>query len=229
MPNRPRRSIGNTFADLVRLEKFSQLPRGLHERVTQCLADAREAVADCLKVEADSADVNYIAGLVMYRSFCIDERYGERAEEYLRKANGLNQDHQFARLYLGHYYYDIGEYSRALECFESVNENYFRSIDQVWRVLKLHELILCCRMFVASRDLTEGSFETLAKEYLTASSENVPIPTEIVAAFAKTVNSSIWSTIDREVVGKVVLEMIERLDVSKAFKASARETLSQPH
>jgi tetratricopeptide (TPR) repeat protein len=195
----------------------------------QCLANAREAVAECLKVEADSADVNYIAGLVMYRSFCIDERYGERAEEYLRRANRLNPNHQFARLYLGHYYYDIGEYSRALEYFESVNENYFTSIDQVWRVLKLHELILCCKMFVASRELTEGSFEALAKEYLAASPEDVPVPTEIVAALAKTVNSSIWSTIDREVMDKVVLEMIERLDVSEAFKASARETLSEPH
>ena len=199
------------------------------ESRAQCLADAREAVIDCLKAEADSADVNYIAGLVMYRSFCIDERYGERAEEYLRKATGLNPDHQFARLYLGHYYYDIGEYSRALECFKSVNENYFTSIDQVWRVLKLHELILCCQMFVASRDLTEGSFETLAKDYVAASSEDVPVPTEILAALAKTVNRSIWSTIDRGVVEKVVLEMIERLDVSEAFKTSAREALSEPH
>ena len=202
---------------------------GREEERMQYLVDAREAVAECLKVEGNSADVNYIAGLVMYRSFCIDERYGERAEEYLRKASGLNPDHQFARLYLGHYYYDIGEYSRALECFETVNENYFRSIDQVWRVLKLHELILCCRIFVASRDLTEGSFETLAKEYLAASSEDVPVPTEITAALAKTVNSSIWSTIDRRVVEEVVLEMIERLDVSEAFKSSVRESLSKPH
>ena len=195
----------------------------------QYLADARQAVVNCLKTEADNADMNYIAGLVMYRSFCIDERYGEKAEEYLRKANRLNPDHQFALLYLGHYYYDIGEYSCALEYFESVNENYFTSIDQVWRVLKLHELILCCRMFLASSDLTEGSFETLAKEILAASSEDLPVPTEILSALRKTVNSSIWSTIDRKVVEKLILETIERLDVSEAFKASAREALSEPH
>lgn len=194
------------------------------------LAEARAALADCLKTEADSAELNYLAGIVMYDSFCIDERYGEKAERYLLRTNELDPAHQFARLYLGHYYYDTEQYGRALDYFLSIDEQYFTAIEQQWRVLKLHELILCCRMFVGAPELTEHSFEALAEEYLAAPSEDVPVPSKLVDAFQKTATDSLWSRLDRGTVKEGIIRFIERLDFSEGFKLQLINDLSQtPH
>jgi tetratricopeptide (TPR) repeat protein len=193
----------------------------------ELLQQARETVADVMKTEASSADMNYLAGSVMYQSFCTDEQYGAKAEEYFLAAHRLDPDHQFARLYLGHYYYDTGLYQKALEYFVSVDRQYFISLEQQWRVLKLHELILCCRMFIGDPELTEADFEVLKKEYLSTPSEDVPVPGELVDAFRKTAGSSLSSGLNRSQIKQSLEDLIDGLDFSAEFKASLKADLSE--
>lgn len=190
----------------------------LSERA-ELLQQARETVAHGIETEDGSAFLNYLAGSVMYESFCIDEQYGAKAEEYFLKAHRLDPDYQFARLYLGHYYYDTGQYQKALEYFTSVDEQYFISLGQQWRVLKNHELILCCRMFLGDPKVTKSDFEALKTEYLATPSEDVPVPAELIDAFRKT-------RLNRSEVKQSLEELIDGLDFSEQLKSSLKAGLS---
>jgi tetratricopeptide (TPR) repeat protein len=182
------------------------------------LLTARRTIAQCLKIKPEGADVNYVAGLVMYYSFSLNEKYGEASEKYFLKAVKFNPQHQFARMYLGHYYYDVEAYKKALSYFETVDEDYFISIDQRWRVLKLHELIMCCKIFLDSSDVTIKSFDNLTQEYLHTPGEDVPIPSELIIALVKTKKNPIWSRVERESIRKLIIETIEKLSFSDALK-----------
>ena len=191
--------------------------RDRDERAT-ALAIAREKARDCLQLHADSAEVNYIAGLVMYHSFCIEEKYEEQAKGYLEKAIDLNPQHQFARLYLGHLFYDTEAYERALACFETVKEDDFISMSQLWRVLKIHELTLCCKIYLNDPDVTTRSFELLAQEYLGAEEEDVPIPGELVTTLARTKGYVLWERVDRNYVRELVIDMAKKLSFYKVLE-----------
>src|SRR5262249_32529652 len=114
------------------------------EQSSAALAFARKLAQECIQAYPEDPDCWYVAGLAMYNSFAVDESYGDQVERCLQKSLSLNNEHQFARLYLGHYYYDTGRYEDALSHFENVTDSYFLSANKEWRVLKLHELILCC-------------------------------------------------------------------------------------
>jgi tetratricopeptide (TPR) repeat protein len=211
---------------VVELLDAARSAPGRAERA-ELLQQARETVAGVMKAEGDSVFVNYLAGSVMYESFCIDEQYGAKAEEYLLAAHRLDPDHQFARLYLVHYYYDTGRYEKALEYFASVDEQYFISLGQQWRLLKLHELILCCRMFLGDPRLTKEDFEALKKEYLTTPSEDVPVPAELIVAFRKTAASSLLYGLNRSEVKQSLEDLIDGLDFAEDFKTSLKADLPE--
>jgi tetratricopeptide (TPR) repeat protein len=184
----------------------------------ELLATARRKVSQCLEIQSEGAEINYVAGLVMYYSFSSNEKYGQASEKYFQKAVKINPQHQFARMYLGHYNYDIQEYKKALSYFEAVNKDYFISIDQRWRILKLHELILCCKMLLDYSDITTESFDELTREYLNSPWEDVPVPFELMAALVKTKNHQIWTKVDRKSIINLVIETIEKLSFSDALK-----------
>jgi tetratricopeptide (TPR) repeat protein len=211
---------------VVELLDAARSAPSLAERA-ELLQQARESVTGGMKSEGDCAFLNYLAGSVMYESFCIDEQYGAKAEEYFIEAHRLDPDHQFTRLYLGHYYYDTAHYQKALEYFASVDEQYFISLGQQWRVLKLHELILCCRLFIGDTELTANDFETLKNEYLANPSEDVPVPAELLDAFRKTAGSSLWSGLNRSEVKHSLEALIDGLDFSDDFKASLKADLTE--
>ena len=217
--------VAEDIDKVVELLDAARSAPSLAERA-ELLQQARECVTSGMKSEGDSAFLNYLAGSVMYESFCIDEQYGAKAEEYFLKAHLLDPDHQFTRLYLGHYYYDTAQYQKALEYFASVDEQYFISLGQQWRVLKLHELIMCCRLFIGDTELTANDFETLKNEYLATPSEDVPVPGELLNAYRKTARSSLWSRLNRSLVQHSLEALIDGLDFSEDFKASLKSNLS---
>lgn len=201
---------------------LEQLDEARSTRITEerarLLAPARETVQKCLRIASDDVEVNYVAGLVMYHSFCLESEYGSRAETYLQNAVNLSPEHEFARLYLGHYYYDTGEYQKALAYFETIEEDYFLSMGQRWRILKLHELILSCKVFLNSPDITTDSFELLAQEYLNVAAEDVPLPLELVSTLASPKVSTIWNTVDRIYVRDLIVEMTKKLSFYDVLK-----------
>jgi tetratricopeptide (TPR) repeat protein len=181
------------------------------EESSALLASARETADNCLNIRPDSAEANYWAGLAMYDSFCLDEGYGGQAEKYFLRAVELDPRHQFARMFLGYYYYDTGAYQLALGWFRTVEEDFFLSIRQRWQFLTLHELILCCQIALDNGDVTISSFQSLAKEFLSADRDDAPAPVHLVSTLAKAGESTLWRRVNRGEVRAIVIELTETL------------------
>jgi tetratricopeptide (TPR) repeat protein len=182
------------------------------------LATARALAIRYLESAPDDPEFNYAAGLVMYNSFVEDEPYGSLAEKYLGKAIDLEPSHQFARLYLGHYYYDTGQYGKALSCFEMVDAKVFLALNQKWRLLKLQELMLCCKLRLQPQSITEDDFRTLIREYIKSSPEDAPVPSELLRVLAETKESPVWQIVNRNLIRDLVVEMVERLGFGQALR-----------
>ena len=197
------------------------------ERRAKLLDLARRKAVECVERTPNSAESNYLAGQVSYDSFCDDEKYGAAAESFLTRAIALDPNHQFARMFLGHYYYDTARYGQALECFQKIDEDYFTSIPQRWRVLKLHELILCCQVFLESSEVTEQDFEKLAVEFVSANPDDVLPPWELISALQKSVGGPIWTFLDASRIKRLISDMVAKLDISDRFREDASNALSQ--
>ena len=192
------------------------------ERRNELLAQARQNVIDCLMQAPEDPFINYLAGLTMYKSFCEDETYGPKAEYYLSKASSLDPTNQFACLFLGHLYFDTKRFQEALARFTTVDQGYFKSINQLWRVLTINELILCCRLFLNDYSLSMDDFDVLVSEFLSTEPIDVPIPWEIIDCLSKTRTHSVWRVLDRGRAQTQIIEMLEGIDLSDEFKNKAR-------
>src|SRR5262245_53479043 len=108
------------------------------------LCSATTLAENCVRLHPDNANAWYVAGVAAYDSIDLDPdpALHKRVELYLTRAIELDENHQFARLYLGHEYFDQGKYDIALSNFERVTQPYFVGIHQKWRALKTRELIL---------------------------------------------------------------------------------------
>lgn len=187
----------------------------------QSLTHAQKLVAELLAIAPDDADSNFAAGLTMYESWPEQEEDESLTEKYLLKALSVNPNHQLAKLYLGHHYYDNGKYEQALPLFEGVEEEHFLSIGQKWRVLKLHELILCCKLYLNDQSLSGDHFISLANEQLTADPEDVPVPIELITALVKTESNSVWNKVNRPDVLQLLRKTCEKLGFKEVIQELA--------
>jgi len=188
------------------------------EQSGAALASAREVAEECVHDYPEDPDCWFMAGVAMYNSFAVDEGYGDRAEHYLKRSLSLNNEHQFARLYLGHYYYDIGRYEDALSHFERITDDYFLRANKAWRILKSHELILCCKLRVSRSEINLDSFRSLIQEIDLSDPVDVPVPLEMAATLAETKESPVWQTVNRTQVVRLFVDSVERHGFKEALR-----------
>jgi hypothetical protein len=183
------------------------------------LARAREMADGCLQAAPDDPDAWFIAGLASYDSLAAGEALGAQVEEYLTHALKLDSKHQFARLYLGHYKYDTGHYEDALSQFIRTDQGFFSSLGQQWRLLKLHELVLCCKINLGSSDVDLASFRSLFDEYLSAPDEDVPVPMELATTLQRTARAPIWRHVSREEVLRRFIAVVREIGYYDELRA----------
>jgi tetratricopeptide (TPR) repeat protein len=188
------------------------------EQRDTALAEARELAEKCVLANPDNPSCWFMAGLATYDSFAVDESYGSQVESYLKRALELDNKHQFARLYLGHYYYDIGRYEDALSHFERITEDYFLLADKAWRILKLHELILCCKLRLSRSDINVDSFRSLIQEFDRSHPDDVPVPLEMAETLAETKESPVWQIVNRTQVLRLFIDFVEKQGFKEALQ-----------
>ena len=219
MENLEGKRVLKTEACLKELENLLiEAERASNVERSGFLLTAREKVSDCIESNLNNSEMNYLAGLIMYHSFDEEEKYGDYAKQYLQKAIELNPNHQFARMYLGHYYFDIKAFQEALSYLQNIDENYFSSINQKWRILKLHELTLCCRIFLDDSDIKQGDFDLLFQEYLNTNLEDIPVPLELAQTLFLTKESVIWDELGRSQIKTKFIEMTKMLSFFNPLK-----------
>jgi tetratricopeptide (TPR) repeat protein len=152
------------------------------------LTKARLKMADMLVSYPENADLHHLMGLCWYRDNQDTVNAMLLAEQSFKSVLELESEHQYAKLYLGHVYFDTQRYEQALNLFAKVDADYFNERMQLWRNLKNAELILCCRMYLNLDEVILSDVEDLCALYETANSldrTDVPVPQEILACIAK--------------------------------------------
>jgi tetratricopeptide (TPR) repeat protein len=202
----------NAYECIAKVESLIDQAETSHteEARATALASAVALADQCLKASPKEADCWFIKGLAMYHSLTAENDLGNQVEQCLNQALHLDENHQFARLYLGHYYYDTERFDQALSEFKKVDESYFSSINQIWRVPKLRELILCCKLNLNSSDIDIHMLISLIEEYDHTPSEDAPIPLEIAITLMRTRNNPIWQRINRDDIVRLFVRMLER-------------------
>lgn len=154
----------------------------------------------------EDSDASHMMGLVIYAFSGLEKL--QIAEKYFAAAVKINPKNQFAIMYLGHCYFDTKRFSDALVYFEKINEDYFILDDKLWRIIKLHELILCCQIQTNLIDNFLEKFTQFINELKVTPDEDIPVPFEFAQTLAETKNSLLWQKVDRE---KVVEKFSQRL------------------
>jgi len=124
----------------------------------------REAI-DLLSNKNKSSDKDafdyYVLGYAWYLLRIESDERCYNVENNFKLSIEKNTENNWPKLYLGHYYFDIGEYENALAFFSSVKGDEFLEFDQVWRLLKLKELIICCKLYLNNMDFCIDEYVSL--------------------------------------------------------------------
>ena len=184
------------------------------EAKSRLLRQARAILDEALIVDPHNPDLHHVLGLSWYHEPEWSDEARQSVEQCFRKALELEGGHQFASLYLGHFYFDERRYEQALPFFSRADESYFENLGQHWRVLKIRELVLCCRLYLNSNEVWLNETDRLCAAYEAAESENWMPPTEIVVCVARLGKET---RSDVSVIAKRVLEMIRKLDMETAY------------
>jgi tetratricopeptide (TPR) repeat protein len=163
----------------------------LNERIkAKLLAKARAVAESALAQNQNHSNLHHVLGLCWYAEIEWTIEAKEQIEQHFSAAVKLDATNQFATLFLGHFYFDEARYDKALNLFLEIDDVYFEKLDQKYRVLKNHELIVCCRLYLNADDVTFEEIDNLCKEYESTEPSDVPVPQEIVACLAKLVPES---------------------------------------
>jgi tetratricopeptide (TPR) repeat protein len=136
-------------------------------------------VKECLAENSQDNKCWYLLGLIWY---CFPLDYKERSENCeaaLKKAIEIKPDDDWSNMYLGHLYFDEKKFEIALHQFEKVNSNYFDALDLHWRVLKLEELVLCCKLYPDFDRIEDVEIEKYAKKCENTDEYELIFPLEI--------------------------------------------------
>jgi tetratricopeptide (TPR) repeat protein len=184
------------------------------EQQRSLLRSANTLAENCVRLNPDNVTAWCAAGLAAYHSIGVDPDPGlhNRVERYLTRALELDEDHQFARLFLGHEYYDEGKYDMALSHFERVAQPYFVGIKQEWRALKIRELILCCKLRLGY-PVSISSIRKVIDDTVQGWPEDAMLPWELAATIAQTKDSKIWRNINRTEVVRLFLYLVKQLNL----------------
>jgi tetratricopeptide (TPR) repeat protein len=190
------------------------------EKKVQLVGEAVALLQKCVADAPDDAEYAYALGLCWYDYPEPNPARSSNVEKFLKRALELSPGHQFALLYLGHLYFDERRYREALERFESVSPDFFEKLDQQWRVLKLEELILCCRLYLHPQEVASKDVDSLCQTYEAVGSINAPVPVEIVNCFGHLCESRSAHLSRYSGMVMRVLRMIRRLDFEEALKSN---------
>jgi hypothetical protein len=111
----------------------------------------------------EDSDYHHLKGYIYY-SFRPQKLIEAKAE--FEKALDLDYSNSYSRLYLGHTFYDVGEYQEAQTQFLKIKKNSLPD----WLMMKAEEMIVCCKLHLspitAERDIQDFLQKYVPLDYL---------------------------------------------------------------
>jgi len=184
-----------------------------NERIkAKLLAKARAIVESALIQNQRHSNLHHVLGLCWYAEGIWTNEAKEQIELQFSVAAQLDESNQFAKLYLGYFYFDEARYDEALKLFLEIDDTYFKQLELDWRILKSHELILCCRLYLNAEEVTFDEIDSLCKEYESIDPIDAPVPQEIVICLERLARKTKKL---KQAVERIIL-LVKRLDLEQA-------------
>jgi|GEM_PF-3301408 len=180
---------------------------------SKLLAKARAVLENSLIHNQNHSNLHHALGLCWYWEKTWTSEAKELIEKSFSRAAQLDESNQYATLFLAHFYFDEARYEEALKLFLKIDDSYFEAQEQKYRVLKNHELIICCRLYLNPNEVSFEEIDNLCSEYENTESFDVPVPQEIVGCLAKLITKE-TKEINR--AAERVILMAKRVGFEKA-------------
>lgn len=106
----------------------------------------------------------------------------KKVQYYLEKSIDLKDDYIYSITELAFFYFDQKKYSNVLKLLHSVDLSFFEENGQVWKSLKLQEILLASKLYTIdtlNKDLL-NEFLGLISVYSILPEEKVAVPSELV-------------------------------------------------
>lgn len=108
----------------------------------------------------------------------------DKVEKNLKQSIEINPDYIFSKTELSFFYYDEKKYFEVIQLLERIDFSFFEKRDQLWKSLKLQELLLSSKFYVMDvfdKKISE-EYESLVYAYILLPEEDIAVPREIVNA-----------------------------------------------
>jgi hypothetical protein len=121
----------------------------------------------------------YILGFIYFSFTNRNEQQTKSAKNFFILCLDKKIDHQLALYHLGILYFLESDYALALTTLDKTHKDYFFSIAQEWRIIKIEEIKLACRLYLNEK-VSSDDFKIFEKLVLSlVDPEETPVFFEI--------------------------------------------------
>jgi tetratricopeptide (TPR) repeat protein len=182
---------------------------------------AKNLVEECLSENPQDYKCWYLLGLIWYWFPRETQDRNENCERALKKAIKIKPVDDWSNMYLGHLYFDHNKYKKALEQFQKVEKSNFNATHLNWRIIKLDELIICCKLqldldnfaileFESYKNFCESMFKKDEFEYI--------FPLELIRCFVALSKNKKTNKTKLKILFTQFKNMLEKTDNIEFFK-----------
>ncbi len=140
--------------------------------------------------EMDEYQLCYLKGY-LWNSMPVESNQRDlEVENNLKKSITLNGNYIYSKTELSFFYFDKKQYEKVIELLKDLDLSYFEQKNQLWKSLKLQELLLVSKLNLASSLMIDllDDFLGLISSYLILPDEESAIPKELVFAVIENKN-----------------------------------------
>lgn len=123
-----------------------------------------------------------------YAWYLLPEDSQIRHEQVLRNlGEALRQqpENPYARLYLAHHYFDLGQFALALPILQEFRPDFFEGFGQGWRDVKIAEMALCCILEMHETAKVEAAMADFLERTRRLNGKDLPEPRELNATLKR--------------------------------------------
>jgi len=132
--------------------------------------------------DVENHEKYYLKGYLWYLIPFDSETRNKEIVTNLKKSLLVNKEYLFAKAYLGYFFFDQKQYQKVIETLDDLDFSYFEERDQLWRSLKLQEL-LCVSKLNLKKEISNSLYDKILNLiflYSSVPEEEIVIPNELI-------------------------------------------------
>ena len=139
------------------------------------------------KNNLDSFQKFYLLGVLWYLMPYDSDVRDLNIEGNLLKSLDLNEDYIHSKVQLSYFYFDKKKYTKVIELLSNVDFIFFENNDQLWKSLKLQELLFVSKLNIVKKINAEliEEFIVLTTCYISIPKEELAVPIELIDSILK--------------------------------------------